>query len=141
MLLSRSELKREYFKNGTEAHSSSIAKGGWIPDWLPSDATEIHIQYDLDTNYRWMKFRLENKSKETFISNFKEISWENAKNYIESSPRGADWWFRGVIQEQPENGAALNAYFYVGDGTIVSKKIYLAVSKSDDSLYCWIPGS
>lgn len=133
-----SELKSEYFNNGSEAQNSATAKGGWIPAWLPSNATEIYIQYNLDTNYRWLKFRLENKLKNDFISNFKKISFEDAKDIFTSGPRGTKWWFRGLIQQQPANDSALNAYFYIGNGTNVSKDVYLAVSRTDDSLYFWI---
>lgn len=137
-LMACSEQKSEYFNNANEAQHSATAKGGWIPDWLPANATEIHIQYDLDTNYRWIKFKLEKSLKDDFITNFEKISWEKAKDISTSSPRGAKWWFQGLIQQQPANDAALNAELYIGNGIKIPKSVYLAVSRTDDSIYLWI---
>ena len=133
-----SEQKSEFFINGIEVQRSAAAKGGWIPEWFPTQATEIHIQYDLDTNYRWFRFKLEKASKDVFIRNFSQLSWDQAKNIRLSSPRNAKWWFDGLIQSQPANDAALNADIYVGNDITIPKKAYLAISKTDDLIYLWI---
>jgi hypothetical protein len=133
-----SEQRNDFFINGIEAQRSVAAKGGWIPAWFPTQATEIHIQYDLDTNYRWFRFKLEKASKDVFIRNFKLLSWDQAQNVRYSSPGSAKWWFHGLIQSQPANDAALNADIYVGNDITIPKKAYLAISMTDDLIYLWI---
>ena len=42
-------VKVEY-ATGSDARASGIIHRGWLPDWLPDDAREIQLVYDLDTN-------------------------------------------------------------------------------------------
>lgn len=133
-----SEQRSEYFTNGTEAQRSSTAKGGWVPSWFPTTAQGIHIQYDLDTNCRWFRFKLDKQTKDTFIRTFQPLSWDQAKTIKMTAPRGAKWWFDGLIQAQPANDAALNADIYVRNDIEISEKAYLAVSKTDDSIFLWL---
>lgn len=133
-----SDQRYEYFVNGIEARRSIAAKQGWVPDWFPATAKEIQMQYDIDTNYRWFRFKLEKEHKNTFILDFVPVSEEEAKNIKPSTPRSAKWWFEGLIQAQPGNTAALNADIYIRNNIKIPGKAYLAVSKTDDSVFLWI---
>ena len=133
-----SEQKSEFFNNGFEAQQSQTAKGGWIPAWFPSTAKEIYIQYDLDTNYRWFRFKLDKESKDAFIRTFQPVSWNDVKNIKVKSPRSANWWFEGLIQAQPANDAALYADIYIRNDIKIPEKAYLAISSTDDSIFLWI---
>lgn len=37
---------------------SDAARRGWIPAWLPPEATEVVVEYNLDTNFTAIRFRL-----------------------------------------------------------------------------------
>ena len=132
------EQRSEYFIDGSKVQRSAIAKGGWFPEWFPTAAKDIHIQYDLDTNYRWFKFKLDKQSKDAFIRNFHVVPWNEAENIKVTAPRSANWWFEGLIQAQPANDAALNADIYTRKDIKIPEKAYLAVSKTDDSIFLWI---
>ena len=41
---------------------------GWIPDWVPESATDIHDHHELDTNLRAVSFRIDNS---------KSFDWPN----------------------------------------------------------------
>jgi hypothetical protein len=133
-----SEQKSEFFVNGVEAQRSQTAKSGWIPQWFPATAKEIHVQYDLDTNYCWFRFKLDKGSKDTFIRAFQPVSWNEVENLKVRAPRSAGWWFEGLIQAQPANDAALNADVFVRNDIKISEKAYLAISRTDDSIFLWI---
>ncbi len=106
--------------------------------WFPATAKEIQLQYDIDTNTRWFRFRLDKEHKNTFIQNFQPVSLEEAKNIKPSAPRSAKWWFEGLIQAEPANDSALNADIYIRNDIKIPEKAYLAVSKTDDSIFLWI---
>ena len=95
-----SDQRYEYFGNGIELQQSIQAQQGWIPDWLPATAKEIHIQYDIDTNCRWFRFKLDKKSQNAFIMNFQPLSPDEAKNIKVPAPRRAEWWFKELVKSQ-----------------------------------------
>lgn len=133
-----SDQRYEYFSNGIEVKQSIQAKQGWIPDWFPVTAKEIQVQYDVDTNCRWFRFKLDKEAKKAFITNFRPLSGDEAKNIKVSAPRSAEWWFKGLIQAQPADAAALHADIYLRDDVKIPEKAYLAISKTDDSIFLWI---
>jgi hypothetical protein len=138
IIVACSEQRTEYFINGTEAQRSTTAKHGWIPEWFPTAAKEIQMQYDIDTNYRWFRFKLDKEARNSFIRIFQPVSWDEAKNIKARAPRSAKWWFEGLIQAQPANDSALNADIYIRNDIRTPEKAYLAVSKTDDSIFLWI---
>lgn len=133
-----SDQRYEDFTTGIEARGSIEAKQGWVPEWFPTTAKEIQLQYDIDTNTRWFRFKLDKEHKNPFIQNFRPVSLEEAKNIKPSVPRSAKWWFKGLVQAQPANDSALNADVYIRYDIKIPEKAYLAVSKTDDSIFLWI---
>lgn len=133
-----SDQRYEYFGNGIEVQQSIQAKQGWIPDWLPITAKEIHIQYDIDTNCRWFRFKLDKKTQNAFIMNFQPLSLDEAKNIKVPAPRRAEWWFKKLIQSHPADNTALNADIYLRNDVKIPEKAYLAISKTDDAIFLWI---
>ncbi|PYP55051.1 MAG: hypothetical protein DMD40_14560 [Gemmatimonadetes bacterium] len=49
------QVHRHYatYREATEAGERTH---GWLPDWVPASAVDIHIQGDIDTNERWLRF-------------------------------------------------------------------------------------
>lgn len=127
------------FTTGTEAQQSLEAKQGWIPAWFPVAASDIQMQYDIDSNYRWFGFKLDKENKRAFIKNFRTLSSDEVKTIKIPSPRQADWWWlKGLSQTKSSHDVPVNADFYVRNDSKVPEKAYLAISKTDDSIYLWI---
>lgn len=84
-----SDQRYEYFDKGIAVKQSIQAKQGWIPDWLPITATEIHVQYDVDTNRRWFGFKMDRETKKAFIMNFRPLSGDDAKSIKVPAPRSS----------------------------------------------------
>ena len=126
------------FGTGIEAQQSLEAKQGWIPDWLPVTASGIQVQYDIDSYCRWFSFKLDKENKRVFIKNFRNLSSDEARTIKVPKPRQAEWWFKGLNQAQPSNEAPLNADFYLRYDGKIPEKAYLAISKTDDSIFLWI---
>ena len=47
------------FEDVEHARSMGAFERGWLPEWLPSEATEIHEFHDLDTNAQAITFSIE----------------------------------------------------------------------------------
>jgi len=46
------------YETAAEARLAGSIDRGWLPDWLPQSAYQIHEYHDLDTNARAFSFRL-----------------------------------------------------------------------------------
>jgi hypothetical protein len=54
-----SECPYVVFDDVEVARSNGAFERGWLPDWLPNEATEIHEFHDLDTNAQAITFSIE----------------------------------------------------------------------------------
>lgn len=135
------EDRRERFTLGAEALRSEVAKRGWVPAWLPASATNIDIRYNLDTNYIWLAFRLDELSAIALQRQLRPIDDHHVRELELRTPRGGDGWPEGVIQQQPANDGALNAKMFCGAGTIVPTSTCIAFERTTDHVYAWIPRS
>jgi hypothetical protein len=51
------DIVEKNLSNLAEAREQGVLKeGGWLPDFLPSSATDIRLRYDVDTNEVWIGF-------------------------------------------------------------------------------------
>ena len=138
VLAACSDQRYEYFGNGLEVKQSIQAKQGWIPEWFPIAAKEVHVQYDVDSYCRWFSFRLEEEGKRALIKTFRPLSPVEVRTVKVTKPRQADWWLKGIGQAQPADGAPLNADIYLLNQGKIPEKAYLVISKTDDSVFLWI---
>ena len=47
------------YESMEEVKADGAISRGWIPDWLPENAIEIHEHHDLDTNIRAISFTVD----------------------------------------------------------------------------------
>lgn len=134
-----SEQRYARFPSGTSALASETARRGWIPSWLPPTAGDVAVWYDLDTNYIWLSFRLPSSQAATFQRSLRVQSEEDIRARKLPQPRRRHDWLDGLIHQQPENDAAINARVFVGDGANVPVETCLAFERGTDRVYAWIP--
>jgi len=78
-----------------EEHYSRLAAGGdamargWLPRWIASDATDIRVLYDLDTNETWGVFKFGEAGSHEVADACKEVL-ETSVPFPRSRP--AKWW-------------------------------------------------
>lgn len=136
-----------YLENGENIYSyyptfesakneGSIGEGSsWIPMIILSSATEIHEQHNLDTNKVWIRFNLPSNEKNKIISGLRKLSHQKIERIELRHPwRAGDWWFEGLIQQQPYNDNALNAEIYWADDL---RNSFLAIDCCSLRVYYW----
>ena len=55
----------EVYSDADEARADGGVERGWLPDWLPDNAINIHDYHDLDTNIRAISFGM--RDSRTFV--------------------------------------------------------------------------
>jgi hypothetical protein len=114
--------------------TGSAKEGGWIPEIVPSSATEIHEQHNIDTNEVWLRFDIPSTEKNKMISGLRKLSHQEIERIHLRYPwRAGDWWFEGVIQQEPYNDNALNAEIYMTENEIY----FLAFDCCSSRVYYW----
>ena len=48
----------ETYENFDQAEADGAVARGWVPEWMPRDAKNIHEYHDLDTNSQAMSFKI-----------------------------------------------------------------------------------
>jgi len=133
------EQRHHLYDNAAAALSSDEARGQWIPAWLPHGATDVHLQYDVDTNERWVRFTLPRDQRTTFLLHLNAMSESEISALRIRSPRSASWWFQGIIDQQPANDGALNAKWFRGGGNQIEPRVVVAFERGTSQTFVFIP--
>ncbi len=59
IFMSRSEIKNTLYANYEEAKKAGAFERGWLPEYLPKSAKNIHEAHNLDTNQGWGEFEFD----------------------------------------------------------------------------------
>lgn len=127
------------YESGAVALSSDNVRRGWVPEWLPPEAADVHLQYDIDTNTRWLRFKLSEDARAKFTPYLRRMSEEEVMGLRIQNPRFANWWFYDLIQQQPAVDAALNADLFAGAGNMVPQKAVIAFERETQETFVYIP--
>jgi hypothetical protein len=139
LLLACSEQLHHTYKSGVVALSSDEARRGWVPEWLPRQAADIRLQYDLDTNERWLRFTLPADERARLTPYLQRMSEKEIMGLRMRRPRSADWWFDGLIQQQPADDPALNAELFAGAGDVVPRRAVIAFERGTQETFVYMP--
>ena len=133
-----SEQLNHAYESGAIALSSNEARRGWVPDWLPRQAADIRLQYDLDTNERWLRFKLSAEERAKFAQHLQPMSEKEIIGLRIRRPRSADWWFDELIQQQPADDPALNAELFLGAGELVPRRAMIAFERGTQETFVYV---
>ncbi len=118
-----------------EAMEAGERTRGWLPDWVPASAVDIHIQGDIDTNERWLRFDVVGSVADSLRQELVPISADAMRGRAPS--RSSGWWFEGLIQRHPANDVALNAELYRGNSRRVARSVMIAFDRASQHIYVW----
>ena len=119
--------------------AAAVAAGeqtrGWLPEWVPNTASDLHLQSDLDSNEWWLRFRLPGAARDSLKS---RLTPADPTSVRPSKPGGAAWWFEGLVQNEPANDGALNAQIYRRCCDPIKRTIVLAFDRNTANVYVWV---
>lgn len=107
-----------------EAQSKGAIASGWIPAWLPTNATNIREVHNIDTNYFMLGFSL---AKDTKVQ--LPIDCTNVGPRTPSKPPfQRDWWPADV----PANALATHRHSFFKCG-----RYFVAYSNTQAEAFVW----
>jgi len=92
---------------------------------VPASAVDIHIQADIDTNERWLRFDVVRSVADSLRQELVPISADSMRGRAPS--RSSAWW----------NDVALNAELYRGNSRRVARSILIAFDRASQHVYVW----
>jgi hypothetical protein len=115
--------------------------GGAVPAWVPAAATELKTQSDEGGGAFWLRFRLPAANRGTVEAELLRIPDAQVATLTFRAPKGADWWFRGLVQVVPaRETTVVAADVYSGAGRAVPTRTFVAFDRASDAVYVWSAG-
>jgi hypothetical protein len=119
-------------------HADAVAAGeqhrGWLPEWIPGTASDLHLESDLDSNEWWLRFSLPGPAHDSLKRQFEPA---DAASVRVSRPWRGQWWFEGLVQKDPANDAALNAELFRRCCDPLQRTVVLAFDRNTPTVYVW----
>ena len=111
---------------------------GWLPAWMPPDATELHVQGDLDTNDWWIRARVPAAGVQSLRRSVVPVPADSVRV---RQPRGRpEWWMESLVEQHPENDNGLHADLFRGTGDPVPRTTVIAFDRASDAVFIWTRG-
>lgn len=115
--------------------------GSAVPAWVPAAATDLKVQSDEGSGAFWLRFRLPAADRSAVEAELLRIPDGQVATLTFHAPKGADWWFRGLVQVVPaRETTVVAADVYSGAGRAVALRTFVAFDRSSDAVYAWSAG-
>lgn len=87
------EIVESHFNNYKEASRNGvIPEDGWIPQFLPETATNIHERHHVDTNETWVRFSFQSKDVNFWATKCSSIALESVSFPRSDRSDKISWW-------------------------------------------------
>ena len=125
----------------TAAFASRGEAGSAVPVWVPAAATDLKVRSDEGSGAFWLRFRLPAADRSAVEAELLRIPDEQVATLTFRAPKGADWWFRGLVQVVPaRESTVVAADVYSGAGRAVPLRTFVAFDRASDAVYAWSAG-
>lgn len=81
-----------HYEDGRSALDDHVVERGVLPDWLPPDATDIHVQTELDVGHSWARFSADLESIDRILQSAPRMTLSEFEAREMSGLRGTSWW-------------------------------------------------
>jgi hypothetical protein len=121
--------------------ATRVDAGPSVPDWVPAAATDLKLQTEESTGAFWLRFRLPAAQRPALEAGLNRIPDGQVATLTFRVPKGADWWFRGLVQVVPaRETTVVAADVFSGAGKAVPTRTFVAFDRNSDAVYAWTPG-
>lgn len=121
--------------------ASRAEAGSAVPAWVPQQATELKVRSEDGSGAFWLRFRMPAAERPALEAELLRIPDGQVATLTFRAPRGADWWFRGLVQVVPaRESTVVAADVYSGAGRTVPQRTFVAFDRGSDTVYAWSSG-
>ena len=125
----------------TREFATRAEAGSAVAAWVPAGATELRLATEEGSGAFWLRFRLPKESRTALEPELVRIPDTQVATLTFRAPRGADWWFRGLVQVVPaRETTVIAADVHSGRGAAVPQRTFVAFDRASDLVYAWQAG-
>lgn len=124
-----------HYENGRSALDDHVVERGVLPAWFPPEATDIHVQTELDVGHSWARFSVRPEDIDRIIQNAKRITISEFEDRQMSGLSGTAWWDSCAGVDLSPTCEQRFTYYQIADSRSEAPG-YLAVDAKGD-LYYW----
>ncbi len=115
--------------------------GAAVPAWVPASAAELKVAGEAPSGPFWLRFRLPAGDRAALAAELNRIPDEQVATLTFRAPKGAGWWFRGLVQVVPaRETTVVAADVFSGAGRAVPAGTFVAFDRASDAVYAWSSG-
>lgn len=129
----------KHFPTHREAEAAgAVEPSGWIPLWVPQSAYDIHDQHAVDSSTRCIRLSLPAGGADALKQALVPLTPSDIQSLDAKCRFDPDWWFEGLIEQQPANDNALYAELFRG-ATESSGSVFVAIDRGAPHVFIWSP--
>ena len=115
--------------------------GAAVAPWVPAGATDLRLATEDASGAFWLRFRLPKEGRAALEPELVRIPDTQLATLTFRAPKGADWWFRGLVQVVPaRETTVIAADVHSGKGAAVPQGTFVAFDRASDDVYAWRAG-
>jgi len=125
----------------TRNFATRAEAGAAVAEWVPAGATELRLATEEGSGAFWLRFRLPKGGRTALEPELVRIPDTQVATLTFRAPKGADWWFRGLVQVVPaRETTVIAADVHSGRGAAVPLGTFVAFDRASDLVYAWQAG-
>ena len=125
----------------TRDFATRAEAGPAVAAWVPAGATELRLATEEGSGAFWLRFRLSKEGRTALEPELVRIPETQVATLTFRAPKGADWWFRGLVQVVPaRETTVIAADVHSGRGAAVPQGTFVAFDRASDAVYAWQAG-
>ncbi|MEG0183099.1 MAG: hypothetical protein RR704_06555 [Stenotrophomonas sp.] len=113
------------FATKQEAVEAEMIAKGWIPVWVPDEATDLREVHDLDTNLSALAFRKPGSSQLVLPPGCRPVDHSATRPAVFNRT----WW--------PSEAALERSYSFFRCATELNRAVFVATSRTGDHVLFW----
>lgn len=125
---------RESLESHYDTYDAAVADGaikrGWLPQWLPKSATDIHEWHNIDTNATTASFAYGHEDPSIFLAGCEQ------ENEVRRNPGSSSWWPNDKAWKRIKVHRCEERIVY-GDGHVEIHPAWASVDDRERRIYFW----
>jgi hypothetical protein len=131
------DMDAEYATYAAAKEDGAILRG-WLPDFVPTSATDIRESHNLDSNEHWLTFRFDSNDRAEIVAG---LETSNPNFPRDNSTQRRSWWPDDLRREYTSTDSRYEFYTYRHEINVGGKDKYdigyVAIEKERDVIWYW----
>jgi hypothetical protein len=123
------------YKNHAEAVADGAFTRGWLSDFTPDSAIEIHESHSVQTNEGWLTFTFNREDETAMTAKLVPIDVSHVTFPERASTARRPWWPKEL--RKPSDKLRSRFTFFTYDDKRNRDQVFVAIERNTPRAWCW----